>query len=79
MFKRLVLGGVAALALGAVLFAATPASAVVTPVGNVNASQVAGPCGDLGANVSVTVTGGFANTAYTATGSTYSTAAPSRK
>jgi hypothetical protein len=46
-----------------------------TPVGTLTATQVDGPCNDLGADVTIAVAGGFADTAYTATGGGVSTAA----
>lgn len=61
-------------AFAAVLAVAGVAQAgtAVTPVGTLTATQVDGPCNDRGANVTVSVSGGFAGTAYTATGSEYS-------
>jgi hypothetical protein len=63
-----------AVATGAVLAWALPGIALAdtaqTSVGTLTATEQAPPgnCNDLGANVSVTVTGGFANTAYTVSG-----------
>lgn len=67
--------------LGTVLATFVVASGVAmagtanTPVGQLTATQVAGPCNDLGANVTVAVASGFTNTPYKATGPTGSTPA----
>jgi CubicO group peptidase (beta-lactamase class C family) len=50
-----------------------PVGSVSTSVGQLNAAQAAGPCNDLGATVSVTVTAGLPHTSYTATAGGIST------
>jgi hypothetical protein len=51
------------------------ADTAATPVGTLTATQVDGPCNDLGANVTIAVASGLANTTYTATGGGASTPA----
>jgi hypothetical protein len=69
------LGFAAALASVAGVAGTAAADTAATPVGMLTATQVTGlgACNDLGANVTVTVSSGYAGTAYVASGGGIST------